>query len=379
MTSTALPHDPQQLPDRPSTPRPSTPPPTASPAQPLPSPPSPPTPNALDHPVTQRPAEKVVVEDGANSPMELEDSLDDPDMNNDATMSDFAHEIDSDADYLAEDLMNDLRRVKVHLHLHFLCLMLTVYIPLQQVYELVNQTWKDLGTAFCTGDYDDAAGAQLVAKTEDTKEVVLQISIRAEEVYQRQAGPHFPHRGLPVPCSFSLPRHVDRLARTGRKRLCSQLSRPRGLFRGLGFHTRSPQTPQESGFVRAFPSHLHPYEPQLRADDPGSSPPYPEYPPASGVHIGQLPAPTLANIRDIERSLKTVVRSAPVRERIAENIVSTVRVPPYVFLQYGPLTTLPPTGLCQGTRQAYACCRGPRVAPRLACPVQPDANHPSVS
>lgn len=167
---------------------------------------------------------------------------------------------------------------------------------------------------------------------------------------------------LTVPSQFVLIfaslRHVDCLARTRRKRLCSQLSGPRGLFRGVGFHPRSPQTSQKSGFVRAFPSHLGPYKSQPREDEPGSSPPYPEYPPASGVHISQLPAPTLANIRDIERSLKTVVRSAPVRERIAENIVSTVRVPPCVppcaLLQYRPLTTLPPTGLCQGTRQAYA-------------------------
>ena len=116
MTSTGLPHDPQQVPDRPNTPRPSTPPSTTSPAQPPPSPPSPPTPNALLHPLhpqSQQPTEKDAVEDGSNSPMELEDSLDDPDIHTDAAMSDFAHEIDSDADYLAEDLMNDLRRVKV--------------------------------------------------------------------------------------------------------------------------------------------------------------------------------------------------------------------------------------------------------------------------
>jgi hypothetical protein len=113
MTSTALPHDPQHVPDRPSTPRPSTPPIATSPAQPLPTPPSSSTPNALDDIVTQEPAEKDALEDGGSSPMDLEDSLDDPDMNNDTTMSDFAHEIDSDVDYLTEDLMNDLRRVKV--------------------------------------------------------------------------------------------------------------------------------------------------------------------------------------------------------------------------------------------------------------------------
>ena len=113
MTSTAFPHDPQHLPDRPPTPRPSTPPLINPPVQPLPSPASPTIPNALDDAVTQEPVEKDALEDGGSSPMELEDSLDDPDMNNDTTMSDFAHEIDSDVDYLAEDLMNDLRRVKV--------------------------------------------------------------------------------------------------------------------------------------------------------------------------------------------------------------------------------------------------------------------------
>jgi len=113
MTSTAVPPDPQHVPDRPHTPRPSTPPTTTSPAQPLPSPASPTISNALDEAVTQELAEKDALEDGGGSPMDLEDSLDDPDMNNDATMSDFAHEIDSDVDYLAEDLMNDLRRVKV--------------------------------------------------------------------------------------------------------------------------------------------------------------------------------------------------------------------------------------------------------------------------
>ena len=259
MTSSAVPHDPQHVPDSPLAPRPSTPPTTTSPAQPLPSPTSPPAPNVQDHPVTQEPAEKGRPEDGGSSPMELEDSLDDPDMSNDATMSDFAHDIDSDVDYLAEDLMNDLRRVKVlptpflFLACYRVCL---PFISPTQVYELVNQTWKDLGTAFCTGDYDEAAGAQLVAKTEDTKEVVLQISIRSEEVYQRQAGPHFfivPSRSR---AHFRLSRHVDCLARTRRKRLCSQLSGPRGLFRSMGFYPGSPQTPQESGFVRAFPSDL---------------------------------------------------------------------------------------------------------------------------
>jgi hypothetical protein len=119
MPSSLIPHDPQLLPDRPNTPRPESPPQSAQPAHPLPSPASPPSPNALDHPLLPEPAEKAAREDRSSSPMELEDSLDDPDMNNDAAMSEFAHEIDSDVDYLAEDLMNDLRRVKVPPHRPF--------------------------------------------------------------------------------------------------------------------------------------------------------------------------------------------------------------------------------------------------------------------
>jgi len=71
---------------------------------------------------SQRPTEKDVVEEGSDSPVELEDSLDDPDISTEAVMSEFAHGIESDADYLAED-----RRVKVHSHPSF---------PLRDVHRL---------------------------------------------------------------------------------------------------------------------------------------------------------------------------------------------------------------------------------------------------
>jgi protein phosphatase-4 regulatory subunit 3 len=58
------------------------------------------------------------------------------------------------------------------------------------VYELVGQNWSDLGTAFCSGEYDEQIReAQLIAKSEETQEVLLQITVRADDVYQRQAGP----------------------------------------------------------------------------------------------------------------------------------------------------------------------------------------------
>jgi protein phosphatase-4 regulatory subunit 3 len=57
-----------------------------------------------------------------------------------------------------------------------------------QVYELVDQNWKDLGTAFCSGEYDEhIREAQLIAKSEETQEILLQITVRPDDVYQRQA------------------------------------------------------------------------------------------------------------------------------------------------------------------------------------------------
>ena len=57
------------------------------------------------------------------------------------------------------------------------------------MYELVGQNWSDLGTAFCSGEYDEQIReAQLITKSEETQEVLLQITVRADDVYQRQAG-----------------------------------------------------------------------------------------------------------------------------------------------------------------------------------------------
>ncbi|KAG9041213.1 hypothetical protein FS842_002677, partial [Serendipita sp. 407] len=62
-----------------------------------------------------------------------------------------ALELEGSDEYLGDDYMQDLRRVKV--------------------YELVDQNWKDLGTAFCSGEFDDQIReAQLIAKSEETQE-----------------------------------------------------------------------------------------------------------------------------------------------------------------------------------------------------------------
>ncbi|KIJ37419.1 hypothetical protein M422DRAFT_231798 [Sphaerobolus stellatus SS14] len=74
---------------------------------------------------------------------------------------------ESDGDWAQDDMDADMRRVKV--------------------YELVGQKWTDRGTAFCQGDYDEEAReAKLVARDELTNEILLQCTIRATDVYQRQ-------------------------------------------------------------------------------------------------------------------------------------------------------------------------------------------------
>ena len=67
--------------------------------------------------------------------------------------------------------------------LSFLCLCLCF----GQVYELVGSRWTDRGTASCTGDYDPSAEeARLVARSEDTLEIILNCVVRVSDVYQRQ-------------------------------------------------------------------------------------------------------------------------------------------------------------------------------------------------
>ena len=58
---------------------------------------------------------------------------------------------------------------------------------LTKVYKLVGTRWTDRGTAFCSGEFDESAEeAKLIARSEATAEVLLNTTIRASDVYQRQ-------------------------------------------------------------------------------------------------------------------------------------------------------------------------------------------------
>lgn len=58
---------------------------------------------------------------------------------------------------------------------------------LVQLYELVGSRWTDRGTAFCQGDFDhETEEARLIARAENTHEILLNCVVRVSDVYQRQ-------------------------------------------------------------------------------------------------------------------------------------------------------------------------------------------------
>lgn len=62
-----------------------------------------------------------------------------------------------------------------------------------QVYELIGQKWTDRGTAFCQGDYnEETRQARLIARAENSNEILLECIIRTSDVYQRQQGIKYP-------------------------------------------------------------------------------------------------------------------------------------------------------------------------------------------
>ncbi|KIM29443.1 hypothetical protein M408DRAFT_15821 [Serendipita vermifera MAFF 305830] len=191
---------------------------------------------------------------GSSSPMELVDE----DM-----AAGLDHEVGDE--YIQDDFMQDLRRVKV--------------------YELVGQNWNDLGTAFCSGEYDEQIReAQLIAKSEETQEVLLQITVRADDVYQRQA---------------------DTLI------VWTELN---GKDYALSFQDVEGCT-EVWEFILEVRRHLRSSQ---------------EQPPP--LINPTLPEPTLANLLEIEKQIRAVHRAGPIRVRVAENVVASDLVRKLVVL-----------------------------------------------
>ncbi|KAG8840173.1 Platinum sensitivity protein, partial [Serendipita sp. 405] len=173
-----------------------------------------------------------------------------------------ALELEGSDEYLGDDYMQDLRRVKV--------------------YELVDQNWKDLGTAFCSGEFDDQIReAQLIAKSEETQEVLLQITVRADEVYQRQA---------------------DTLI---------VWTEPNGKDYALSF-----QDVEGCSEVWEFISEVRRHLRTAPEVDPASA-----FPDATVIQP-RIPTPTLDNLAEIDLQIRSVHRASPIRDRVVENVLS---------------------------------------------------------
>ncbi|KAI0080632.1 DUF625-domain-containing protein [Panus rudis PR-1116 ss-1] len=158
-----------------------------------------------------------------------------------------------------------------------------------KVYELIGARWVDQGTAFCFGDFHDNE-ALLIARAEnDFQRIILSTSIRANDVYQRQQ---------------------DTLI---------VWTEPDGVDYALSF--QDPEGCLEVwNFIQEVQRHMN------SAADASlmSSPPLPaDSAIAANIsRTGHLPRPALGNIAEIDRAIKVLSRTQPLKERMVEYIQS---------------------------------------------------------
>ncbi|KAG6841834.1 hypothetical protein C0991_006241 [Blastosporella zonata] len=162
-----------------------------------------------------------------------------------------------------------------------------------KVYELIGAQWKDQGTAFCFGQFqDETSEALLIARSEESYDkVILSTVIRSNDVYQQQQ---------------------DTLI---------VWTEPDGVDYALSF--QDPEGCAEVwAFIREVQQHMNGTENISR----GPSPPHmigPEPPTVTTPGIlrsGHLPQPTLGIIGEIDRAIKQLARTQSVKERICEYI-----------------------------------------------------------
>ncbi|KAG6910155.1 hypothetical protein DXG01_012914 [Tephrocybe rancida] len=179
--------------------------------------------------------------------------------------------VDEDQDWAAEG-EHELKRVKV--------------------YELIGARWMDQGTAFCFGQFqEDTSEALLIARSERRyDEIILSTVIRSSDVYQRQQ---------------------DTLI---------VWTEPDGVDYALSF--QDPDGCAEVwNFISDVQRHMNATE---HASGTSSSPHIGPDPPSitttAIIRTGHLPQPQLGVIGEIEKAIKHLARTQPVKERICEYI-----------------------------------------------------------
>ncbi|KAJ6560379.1 component of IIS longevity pathway SMK-1-domain-containing protein [Mycena capillaripes] len=158
-----------------------------------------------------------------------------------------------------------------------------------KVYELVGQRWVDQGTAFCFGQFqEDSEHAHLIARSErNYSDIILSTPIRSTDVYQRQ------------------------------QETLIVWTEPNGADYALSF--QDPEGCSEVwNFICDVQQHITGSdEHALISSSPVIGPE-----PATNLRGGgQLPAPQLGLIADIERAIKGLSRQGQIKERLCEYIM----------------------------------------------------------
>ncbi|KAJ6561475.1 component of IIS longevity pathway SMK-1-domain-containing protein [Mycena vulgaris] len=159
-----------------------------------------------------------------------------------------------------------------------------------KVYELVGQRWVDQGTAFCFGQFqEDSDQAHLIARSErNYSDIILSTPIRSTDVYQRQ------------------------------QETLIVWTEPNGADYALSF--QDPEGCSEVwNFIVDVQNHINVSDEQTLVS---SSPPDPSVTSANIIRSGQLPAPQLGIIADIERAIKSLSKTPQVKERLCEYIMA---------------------------------------------------------
>ncbi|KAF9450958.1 DUF625-domain-containing protein, partial [Macrolepiota fuliginosa MF-IS2] len=157
-----------------------------------------------------------------------------------------------------------------------------------KVYELIGSRWVDQGTAFCFGQFQEETGeALLIARAErDFSDVILRTVIRSNDVYQRQQD---------TLIVWTEPDGVD---------YALSFQEPEGCSEVWNFITEVQQHMNSSNGLSSSPI--------LGSDGSITT--------AGIIRSGHLPPPQLGIIGEIERAIKALARTPPVKERICEYI-----------------------------------------------------------
>ncbi|KAH9899446.1 DUF625-domain-containing protein [Cubamyces lactineus] len=160
-----------------------------------------------------------------------------------------------------------------------------------KVYELIGSRWVDQGTAFCFGDFQENEALLIARAEEDFNRIILTTTIRANDVYQRQ------------------------------QETLIVWTEPDGVDYALSF--QDPEGCAEVWhFIEEVQRHMNASEDMALTSSPMIGPEGPEtsLTTANIIRSGRLPQPQMGIIGDIDTAIKTLARTALVKERVCEYI-----------------------------------------------------------